>query len=124
MALGDYLRQAREKKDMSLRDVESALKRLDDAVSVSSGHLSQIEQGKVKPTPKTLHSLARALGLDYLTLMVQACYLDASALDGLPTPSIAFRGAETLDDKEVRQVEDYIDYIRSRKRRPRDSDNS
>ncbi len=118
MALGDYLRRKREEKGMTLRDIENALKQLDDTVRVSSGHLSLIEQGKVSaPSPKTLHALAKAIGLDYVDLMVEAGYLEPSALKERPSSAVAFRGAEKLNPEQVRQVEDYIDYLRSKRHR-------
>lgn len=123
MSLGDYLRSERERKGMTLRDVENALKDLEDTVRVSSGHLSLIEQGKVAaPSPKTLNALARAMGLDYVTLMVEAGYLDRSVLKERPAPAIAFRGAESLDTDQVRQVEVYIEFLHTRKRREREAE--
>ena len=105
---------------MSLRAVEDALKELDLGVKVSSGHLSLIEQGKVaEPSPRTLHALARAMGLDYITLMVEAGYLDRSTLTRGPTAAPAFRGTDKLDPDEKRQVEDFIDYLATRKRSSR-----
>lgn len=118
MSLGTYLRRERERKGMSLRQVENALKDLEHTVRVSSGHLSLIEQGKVSaPSPKTLNALARAIGLDYVTLMVEAGYLDPSVLDERPAPAVAFRGAENLNRDQVQQVEEYIDFLRSKKRK-------
>ena len=118
MSLGEYLRQERERKGMSLRDVENALKDLDDTIRVSSGHLSLIEQGKVSaPSPKTLNTLSKAIGLDYIKLMVEAGYLDESVLQDRPSPAVAFRGAENLNPEQVRQVEDYIQFLRSKKKR-------
>ena len=124
MSLGDYLRGERERKGMSLRDVESALKQFEDTVSVSSGHLSQIEQGKVSPTPKTLHALAKALDLDYVTLMVEARYLDPSVLKERPSSAIAFKGADKLNQDQLRQVEDYISFLRSRNHQQKDGKQS
>ncbi len=122
MSLGSYLRREREQKGMTLRDVEAALKGLDDTVRVSSGHLSLIEQGKVSaPSPRTLNALARAIGLDYVTVLVEAGYLDQSVLKERPAPRVVFRGAEKLDQDQVRQVEDYIGFLHSRKRRKSDN---
>lgn len=121
MPLGEYLRTEREKRAMSLRDVENALKRLEEAVRISSGHLSLIEQGKVSaPSPKTLHALAKAIGLDYIAVMIEAGYLDASVLKERPA-FVVFRGAERLDPSQVNQVEDYIEFLRSKKRTERDN---
>src|SRR2546428_3260240 len=117
MGLAEYLRQERERRGMSLRDVENALKRIDSATKVSSGHLSLIEQGKVAtPGPRTLHSLARAMGLDYIRLMVEAGHLDRSELGRRPSkPALAFKGAEKLTPDEKQQVQRLIDFLAQRK---------
>lgn len=118
MALSDYLRKAREERGMSLRDVENILRNMEDAAKISSGHLSLIEQGKVDaPSPHTLHALARAYGIDYIALMVEAGYLDPSVLEGKPrAPAAAFRGAERLSPAEKMRVQEYIEFLISRQR--------
>lgn len=118
MTVGEYLRKEREDRGMSLRDVENALREIEGATKISSGHLSLIEQGKVSmPEPKTLHSLAKAMDLDYIDLMVEAGYLDKSVLEERPeAPALAFRGAERLDDEEKKQVQAIIDLLAQRKR--------
>lgn len=121
MTIGEYLRRKREDRGLSLRDVENTLKDLEGATKISSGHLSLIEQGKVsQPEPKTLHSLAKAMDLDYIELMVEAGYLDEAVLEERPeAPALAFRGVERLDEQEKEQVQAIIDLLAQRKRRTR-----
>src|SRR3954471_15096918 len=70
-ALGAFIRKARQDVSMSLRDVEEAT-----AKEVSNGYLSQLESGKItRPSPHVLHTLSRALSVDYEALMQRAGYL-------------------------------------------------
>jgi transcriptional regulator with XRE-family HTH domain len=75
--LGDYLRELREAKGMSLRDVERAT-----GGEVSNAYLSQLEQGKrIEPGPRYLTHLARVYDTPVELLFQKAGYTDA------PTPS-------------------------------------
>ena len=74
LTLGTVLKNHRTRWQFSSRDVAREAKKLGS--SISSGHLSLIENDKVKePTPKTLEILAKIYGIDYLHLMVIAGYL-------------------------------------------------
>ena len=74
LGLSRRLKQARIKKGMSLRDLEAVN-------SISNPYLSQVEQGKAGDVnPKKLKSIALALGLDYIELMVLAGYLTVGDL--------------------------------------------
>ena len=98
--VGRYLRRVREKKEMSLRDVENEIRRRRISPKVSNGHLSLIEQGNVKePGPKTLHALASVLQIDYLDLMVKAGYVDKAVMEGRSAPAPAFKGAEAPPER-------------------------
>jgi len=73
--LGEFLREARIRMGMSLREVENKS-------GVSNAYISLIESGKRKdPHPKILKSLAAVYGLDIAELMKIAGYLkiDSSA---------------------------------------------
>lgn len=103
MAVGTYLKEAREKKGLSLRDVEVR-------ISVSSGHLSMIEQGKVKaPSPRILHELAKVYDLSYVDLMKRAGYLPSNAPDSTSHRMFAFRGTEKLTDEQRKRIQRLID---------------
>jgi len=67
--LGEYLREAREKKGMSLREVEKES-------GVSNAYISLIESGKrTDPHPNILKNLAAVYGLDITDVMRVAGYL-------------------------------------------------
>lgn len=67
--LGQYLKEIRKSKDLSLRQV-------DYKTDVSFSHLSMIENGSRKPSPLTLKELAKIYNLDYIDLYEKAGYLD------------------------------------------------
>ena len=67
--LGKYLRQLRELKGLSLREVD----RLSD---ISYTHLNMIENGKRNVTPALLRNLAQLYNVNYLDLYEKAGYID------------------------------------------------
>jgi len=68
-ALGDYLRDVRNKKRLSLREVG-------EMVAVSASYLSQIETGERKAGAELLRRLAPAYGVPVRDLLELAGYLD------------------------------------------------
>lgn len=67
--LGQFLKQARENKELSLRDVEKL-------TNIGYTHLSMLENGKRNFTPALLRNLARIYNIDYLDLYEKAGYID------------------------------------------------
>lgn len=67
--LGDYLRELRTRKRLSLREVE-------DISEASSSYLSQVEQGKRQPSADLLRKIAPAYGTSVRDLLTKAGYLD------------------------------------------------
>jgi len=67
--LGDYLRDLRNKKRLSLREVG-------EAVGVSGSYLSQIETGERKPSAEILRKLAPAYGVPVRDILEVAGFLD------------------------------------------------
>ena len=78
-AVGDYLREQRLAKALSLRQ-------LAEATGVSNPYLSQIERGLRRPSADVLQSIAKALRISAETLYVRA-------------------GILNLEDEETRSVE-------------------
>lgn len=71
VALGNYLKAARNKLDLTLRGVEEATER-----EISNAYLSQLENGKIKkPSPHILYTLATIYGVSYENLMERAGYI-------------------------------------------------
>ena len=67
--LGAYLKNIRENRNLSLRQV-------DYRSSVSFSHLSMIENGTRKPTALTLKELAKVYNVSYIDLYEKAGYID------------------------------------------------
>jgi transcriptional regulator with XRE-family HTH domain len=127
MSLGPYLRQIREERQLSLRDVERLAKEKELRAEVSSGYLSMLERDAVKqPSPRVLHTLAAVYEVDYIDLMRRAAYIpDDAPVTGAPTANVAFRGASQLSEEQRQRVQRIIDFELSeardakRRRRPR-----
>lgn len=65
---GDYLRQLREAKKFTVRQLATYSK-------VSHGYISQVENGtRNRPTPKIIEKLAPVLGITYEEMMKKAGY--------------------------------------------------
>ncbi|WFU42733.1 helix-turn-helix transcriptional regulator [Bradyrhizobium sp. CB82] len=111
--LGKTLTAARERKGLSLRDVERA-------TGLSNAYLSQIENGKIaSPSPKVLHKIAILYELSYAALMSQAGYpageSDRASDDRL---RLAARLGPTSPEEEDALAE-YLAFLRSRTGRTR-----
>ena len=127
MSLGPYLRQIREERQLSLRDVERIAKERELRAEVSSGYLSMLERDAVKqPSPRVLHTLAAVYEVDYIDLMRRAAYIpDDAEVNGAPAANVAFRGASQLSEEQRYRVQRIIDFELSeardakRRRRPR-----
>lgn len=110
--LGDFLRDLRQAKRLTLREVEEATNG-----EVSNAYLSQLEHGKIsKPSPHILYSLAQVYAVPYERLMEKAGYLKA-AEDRRDTEKHG-RVATFADDNLTREEEEellkYLAFLRSR----------
>lgn len=85
--LGEYLKNIRKKKDLSLRQV-------DYLSDVSFSHLSMIEKGSRKALPLTLKELARVYNIDYIDLLEKAGYIDLAEKEKI--------------DKKISDIDDFI----------------
>ena len=111
MDLGEYLRNARQNKKMSLRAVEKE-------TGISNPYLSQLESGKIQqPSPTVLHKLAGLFGIDYSTTMRLAGYPVPVAPAASPggEDSLAARLGPVTDD-EAGRLEEYLAFLRSRQK--------
>ena len=103
MGIGAYLKTLREKRELSLRDVERL-------ANISSGHLSMVEQEKVRePSPRILHSLADLYNVSYVGLMKRTGYLPSGLPEDRPAASVAFRGAERLSPEQRKLIQRLIE---------------
>ena len=92
--LGEFIRQQRERANLSLR-------RLADKAGISNPYLSQIERGIRRPSAEILKSLSRALEISANSLYTKAGLID----EELPPASVfeAIEGDDRLapDQKKV-----------------------
>ena len=115
-SLGEYLRNLRVARKLSLRDVE-------EASGVSNAYLSQLEQGKItKPSPHFLHKLAGCYVVPYEKLMEKAGYISREE-PGSKTSTKPRRGQlapsslGTLTRAEEEELLKYLGYIRSQQKK-------
>lgn len=92
--LGGFIRQQRERANLSLR-------RLADKAGISNPYLSQIERGMRKPSAEILKNLSRALEISANSLYAKAGLID----EDLP-PATVFEAIEADDrlDNEQKNV--------------------
>jgi transcriptional regulator with XRE-family HTH domain len=112
--LGKILSAARERKGLSLRDVERE-------TGVSNAYLSQLENEKIRaPSPNVLHKLAGIYEVPYAVLMIQAGYPVAEGADisNNDAARLAARLGPTSREEEDALAE-YLDFLRSRNVRSR-----
>lgn len=107
-ALKDQLSQARQRKGVSLREVENE-------TGVSNAYVSQLESGAAKePSPHKLYALASYYGIDYGALMQAAGYvLPTEAAE--PKEGFLFMG-ESLTDAEAGALAAALKFFREQSR--------
>lgn len=115
-SLGEYLRNLRLARKLSLREVE-------DASRVSNAYLSQLEQGKItKPSPHFLHKLAGCYVVPYETLMEKAGYIsrgepEAAKATKQRRGQLAPSALGKLSRSEEEELLKYLAYIRSQQKK-------
>ena len=111
--LGIFLASARNKLRMTLRAVE-------EETGISNAYLSQLEHGKIKmPAPQNLYKLAELYQVPYELLMELAGYPVPKSQPGesqFVINSFATR-IGTITEKEEEALVEYLQFIRSRKRK-------
>jgi HTH-type transcriptional regulator, competence development regulator len=112
--LGRYLKSVRLGSKMTLRDVEEA-----SGKEVSNAYLSQLESGKIaKPSVNVLYALSTSLGVPYETLMERAGYIvpTSQKTEATKHGKPATYSIDNLSAEEERELLDYLNYIRSKKK--------
>lgn len=119
MTLGERLREAREKRGKSLRDVERETNN-----RISNGYLSLLESNTVKqPSPIHLSLLADYFDMDYGDLMSLAGYDAPNQTHRTSTGKRSAKNPQSpqavddLSEEESALVEEYIGLLR-RARKP------
>ena len=113
--LGPFLKKRRLELKMTLRDVEDATDK-----DVSNAYLSQLEGGKIiQPSPHILYSLVpTALNLPYEGLMERVGYIvpAANRPAGAQHGRAATFSIDNLSADEEKELLDYLNYIRSKRK--------
>ena len=102
ITLGQYLRSVREKKKLSLADVEKM-------TSVTTTRLNRIEHDSVsEPSPLVLRSLAELYSLSPADLFFRAGYLPSESAHA---EAYIFAGTEKLTEDDKKHIQIQIDYL-------------
>lgn len=100
--VGNYLKQVRDEKRLSLKAVKSE-------TGISDSVLSHIESGKNEsPSAELLKKLAAIYNISLVDLFMKAGYLNSNDMD---TYQQCFSGASGLTDDERAAVQNIIDVI-------------
>jgi transcriptional regulator with XRE-family HTH domain len=91
-ALGAYIREQRQRANLSLRQ-------LAEKASLSNPYLSQVERGLHQPSIRALKAISDALNLSAETLLAQAGLIDAIAGDA---PKAGQAGAAPDTERAIR----------------------
>lgn len=101
-SIGDYLKEARNKYRLSLKDVH-------DRCGVTDSKLSRMERGEGKPLdPAELKKLAQLYGIGVVPIYIMAGYLDESDLSDY---QLVFKNADLLDEEEKKSIQTQIDLL-------------
>ncbi|MEL7565936.1 MAG: helix-turn-helix transcriptional regulator [Dehalobacterium sp.] len=106
--LGKYITDRRTAKNLSMR-------KLANLAHISHTEIYRLEAGERKnPSPFVLKSIAHALGINFDEIMQAAGYTN-NFLSASVAP-VALPGVEDLDEKELEEVKDFIDFLRNKKK--------
>ncbi len=110
--LGSYIRTKRQEKGLSIR-------RLAELAEISHTEIKRIEDGiRKQPSPQVLRSIATALGVSYEELMAAAGYIDEpNVKDEGGTAVAGIVDADDLTESELQQVNQYIEFIKSQRKK-------
>jgi transcriptional regulator with XRE-family HTH domain len=109
--VGEFLRAARDAKNLTLRAVERS-------TEISNAYLSQLESDKIRqPSPRKLHRLCELYGVSYSTIMMLAGYpIPGESKIDLEQAELAARFG-SLTSEEESELTQYLAFLRSRQRR-------
>jgi transcriptional regulator with XRE-family HTH domain len=103
-SVGKILKEARELRRLSLREVEIQS-------GVSNAYLSQLENDKIKkPSANTLYKLAELFNINFDDLMVAAGIVEKKK-DAKSEGHFAFSSENLSEDEEKRLIE-YLKFLR------------
>lgn len=104
MKIGSTIKAARERKGLSLRELEIL-------TGISNPYLSQLENDKItKPNSNFIRKLSFHLELDFKQLMMDSGIIQPISLEQNKVRTVAF--SDGLTDEEERIIRDFLSYIR------------
>jgi transcriptional regulator with XRE-family HTH domain len=111
-SLGAELRQLREIRKLSLREVEGA-------TGISNPYLSQLENDKIKkPSPHFLYKLSNLYGVDYQLIMERAGYAGPRKESTGPKTlaGAALFATADLTEQEEEKLMEYLQFLRRKQK--------
>jgi HTH-type transcriptional regulator, competence development regulator len=110
--INKFLKDTREKQSLTLRKIQ-------ELTGISSAYLSQVENGKIKkPSPSVLYKLAKCYKVPYESLLELTGHPAPIAALSSTKPSFRLGGwAEDLTKDEEERLKEYLDFLRSRRKR-------
>ena len=116
--LGEFLKDLRLLRKLTLRDVE-------EKTGISNGYISQVENGQIKqPSPNFLHKISEALDYSYELLMERAGYVvpksksRSKTLQPSTAQAKAFAIFSTIKDLTEEEAEELLEFLNWRRSRP------
>lgn len=108
--LGKFLKDKREQKRLTLRQVE-------EETGILNAYLSQLENGKiVKPSPGNLHKLAGLYSVPYSLLLQKAGYPVDEEVQRLSIKSRIAKELNNTSEEEQDKLIEYLRFLRSTKK--------
>jgi transcriptional regulator with XRE-family HTH domain len=101
-SLGEVIRQARERHNISVR-------RLSAELHMHQSYISRVEAGSFKPSPEKLQRIAEHLDLDYNDL----CALAGYQAPGLPNFLPYLRAKYDMTDEDARNLSNHFNRLRA-----------
>jgi len=103
VTLGEYIREARENRNISAR-------RLSAELHMHQSYISRVEAGVFRqPSPEKLQRIAEYLELDYDDL----CALAGYQAPGLPDFLPYLRAKYDMNDNDARRLSEYFELLRA-----------
>jgi transcriptional regulator with XRE-family HTH domain len=107
--VGGVIREARELKRLTLREVEIQS-------GISNAYLSQLENDKIKkPSANTLYKLSELFNIDFDDLMVIAGIVEKKKESSKPERHFAL-SSENLTTDEEKELLEFLKYLRYKNR--------
>jgi len=105
--LGKILKEARELKQLSLRELEIQS-------GISNAYLSQLENDKIKkPSANTLYRLSELFNMNFDELMITAGIVEKKKETTSNSANFAFSSAMgDLNDEERDKIMEYLKFLR------------